>query len=243
MTSVRVGARAQSSPHIYFRITLLAFAALLAAQCIWLLLTEFSRPRLDSLPLDATSAGAASKERNLAFWVASIGVIRGDLWAISAFAYADVVIDNNGVGIRSAADPAVARLRVSIEHALDNAPTQSAVWLLRSRLALQYATARLDPLEALRMSYYTGPSDREVVPLRLQLAARSDGFSDTEIREFAIRDIRMLLAAKEYRAIGVAHEFASKAGKQFIEQTVHDIDPSAAAKVSSPTPKIQPLPD
>jgi len=243
MTSVSIAARAQNPPHIYFRVTTLIFAALLAAQCIWLLLAEFSRPRLDGLPLDAASAAAASRDREPARWAASVGVIRGDLWAISAFTYADVVIDNNRAGGRPAADPTVAQLRASAEHALNNAPTQSAVWLLRTGLALQYPSGRLSPLEPLRMSYYTGPSDQRIVPLRLQLAARADGFGDIEIREFAVRDIRMLLAAKQYRAIAHAHEIASNAGKQFIEQTVHDIDPSAATNISLPSPTIQPLPD
>jgi hypothetical protein len=36
---------------------------------------------------------------------------------------------------------------------------------------------------------------------------------------------------------------ASNAGKQSIEQTVHDIDPSALKNIGSLTPKIQPLPD
>jgi hypothetical protein len=69
------------------------------------------------------------------------------------------------------------------------------------------------------------------------------GFSDVEIQEFAIRDIRMLLATKQYSAIAVADDAASNAGKKFIEQTVNDIDPSALAKIASPGPKNQPLPD
>ena len=242
MTTVRVAAQAQSSS-IYFRITLLILASLLAAHCTWLLLAEFSRPQLDGLPLDAASAAAASKDRDPALWAASIGAIRGDLWAVSAFTYAGLAIGDNGAGTRSATDPAVARLRASVEHALDTAPTQSAVWLLRTSFALRYPSESWIPLEALRMAYYTGPSDQRTVPLRLRLAARADGFNDIEIKEFATRDIRMLLATKQYGAIAVAHDLASNSGKQFIEQTVRDIDPSAIEKLSSPSLKVQPLPD
>lgn len=243
MTSVRIAARAQSSPHIPFRMTILVFAVLLAAQCIWLLLAEFSRPQLDGLRLDPASAATAKKDRDLALWAASIGAVRGDLWALSAFTYADVALGENAAAARSAADPAVARLRASVVHALDTAPTQSGVWLLRTGVALRYPSERWDPLEALRMAYYTGPSDQDIVPLRIRLAAQTDGFSDVEIREFATRDIRMLLLTKQYSAIAVARGAASNAGKQFIEQTVHDIDPSALGNISSPTPRIQPLPD
>src|SRR5271155_2906003 len=120
MTSIRSAAQAQSSRHVPFRMVILVFAVLLAAQCIWLLLAEFSRPRLDGLPLDAASAAAASKGRDPALWAASIGAIRGDLWAVSAFTYAGLAIGDNGAGTRSATDPAVAPLRASVEHALDN---------------------------------------------------------------------------------------------------------------------------
>lgn len=243
MTSDRIVTRAQSSSHIYFRLTSLVVAVLLAAQCVWLLLAEFSRPRLVGSPLNATLTSVAAKDRDVAFRAASIGAIRGDLWATAALTYAGVAIGDTRISTRSAADPAVARVRVSIECALATAPTKSVVWLLRTGLALQYPAGRMDPLEALRMSYYTGPSDRSDVPLRLQLAARANGFDDPEIREFAVRDIRMLLAAKDHHAIAVAHDFASKAGKQFVEQTVHDIDPSAMQNLSSPSTKIEPLPD
>jgi hypothetical protein len=243
MTSVRVDAQAQSSSYVYFRITLFILAALLAAQCAWLLLAELSRPRVEGLPLDAASAAAASKERGSALWAASIGAIRGDLWAESAFTYAGLTIDDNEANTRSATDPAVVRLRASIEHALDTAPTQSAVWLLRTGLALRYPSESWIPLEALRMAYYTGPSEQKFVPLRLRLAARADGFSDLEIREFATRDIRMILATKQYSAIAAARDLASNGGKQFIDQTVHDTDPSATGNLSPPAPKAQALPD
>ena len=224
-------------------MVMLIFAALLATQCIWLLLAEFSRPKLDGLPLDAPSAAAASKERDLALWAASIAAVRGDLWAVSAFTYAGLAIDDKGAGTRSTTDPAVARLRASVEHAIDDGPTQSAVWLLRTAFALRYPTGGWIPLEALRMAYYTGPSDQRIVSLRLRLAAQADAFNDLEIREFATRDVRMLLASKHYSAIGAARDLASHGGKLFIEQTVHDIDPSAIENISSPSPKIQPLPD
>jgi hypothetical protein len=243
MTSVRIAAQTQSSSHIYFRITLLIFAVLLAAQSTWLLLAEFSRPQIESLPLDAASVAAASKVRGPALWAASIGAIRGDLWAESAFTYAGLAIDDNRSGTQPVTNPAVSRLRASVQQALGYAPTQSAVWLLRTGFALRYPSESWIPLEALRMAYYTGPSDQSLVPLRLRLAAQADGFFDLEIKEFATRDIRMLLATKQYSAIAVAHDLASNAGKQFIEQTVRDIDPSAVGNLSPPAPKTQALPD
>jgi hypothetical protein len=242
MTTVSIARQAQSSPHLSFRIIVLAFAGLLAVQCLWLLLSEFSRPRLDGLPLDAATAAVAARDRDMALWSASIGAIRGDLWAVSAFTYANLAL-KNAVDARSPTDAEVARLRASVERALDNAPTLSDIWLLRMSVALRYPLDRWNSLEALRMSYYTGPSDESILPLRLQLAAQTDGFSDVEISEFAVRDIRILLATKQYSSIAIAREAASDAGKQFIERTVRDIDPSALKNISSRNPKVLPLPD
>jgi hypothetical protein len=44
MTIPNQAARANESPHTAFRLTTLLFAILLGAQCVWLLLAEFSRP-------------------------------------------------------------------------------------------------------------------------------------------------------------------------------------------------------
>jgi hypothetical protein len=242
MTSA-VAAQAQGTRHIYFRTTILVLAALLCAQCIWLLLAEFSRPWPGGLPLDATAAAAAAKDRDRTLWAASIGGVRGDLWAASAFTYADLAINEDGTDTRSAADPAIARLRANVERALDNAPTQYGVWLLRAGLARRYSYVRWDALEALRMTYYTGPSDRSIVPLRLRLAVQTDRFDDVEIREFASRDIRVLLAVKQYSAIAAAYALASNVGRQLIEQTVRDIDPSELKNIGSISPKIEQLPN
>ena len=77
------------------------------------------------------------------------------------------------------------------------------------------------------MSYYTGPSEQDLVPLRLRIATYSDVLTDIELRQFATRDLRLLLARHEKSAIAVAYNAASPPGKRFIEQTVGEIDPSA----------------
>jgi hypothetical protein len=76
------------------------------------------------------------------------------------------------------------------------------------------------------MSYYTGPSEQNLIPLRLQIATRADRFDDVQIREFAARELRALLQGKQNSAIADAYNIASPAGKLFIEQTVADLDTS-----------------
>ena len=77
-----------------FRLGVMVCAALLGAQCIWLLLPELVRPKIDLLPTDATAASAAAKHYDAALWAASVARLRGDLWADAAFTQADLLWRN-----------------------------------------------------------------------------------------------------------------------------------------------------
>ena len=77
--------------HLRFRLITLLFAVLLSAQSIWLVAAELSRSDIDELPTNANSADAAAAQRDAATRAAEIGVIRGDLWAQSAFTFASLV--------------------------------------------------------------------------------------------------------------------------------------------------------
>ena len=92
------------------------------------------------------------------------------------------------------------------------------------------------------MSYYTGPSEQDLLPLRLRLTALSKAIGDVEIREFVRRDLRLLLARKQQSAIADAYDAASPPVKRFIEQTLGDMDRPAAESLRSGAQK-QPLPD
>lgn len=225
-----------------FRLTTLLFAVLLGAQCSWLLLTELSRTGIDRLPTSLASASAAStkKQRDKADWAALIGGIRGELWAESAFTYADLLFSENAKSLD--ADGNLARARTRLNHALDDAPHQSGAWLLLAGLAVRYPSPGYDASGALKMSYYTGASEQNLMPLRLSIAARSSTFSDVEIRQFVSRDIRLLLGRKQKIEIAEAYDGASLAGRNFIEYAIEDIDPSALASLRKNAQK-QLLPD
>ena len=77
------------------------------------------------------------------------------------------------------------------------------------------------------MSYYTGPSDKALMPLRLRVAAASEAIGDTEVQELVRRDLRLLLAQKQKSAIAEAYAGASPAGKRLIEGAVAQIDPTS----------------
>jgi hypothetical protein len=224
------------------RVAVLLAAVLLGLQCVWLLAAELVRPGIDKLPTDIASAAVAAKQREAAFLAASIGAIRGDLWAESAYTNADLLWGKKGARENEDLTETLPRARASLDHALDASPHLSSAWLLLAGLASRFPSLGFDATEALKTSYYTGPSEQDLIPLRLRIAVHSDRFSDVEIRQFVGRDIHFLLARKEKPAISEAYGAASSAWRSFIEQTVRDIDPSALGALGTGTLK-QPLPD
>jgi hypothetical protein len=228
--------------HLAFRLVAFVFAGLLALQCVWLLAAELVRPGIDRLPTDIAAAEAAAEKHGAASLAASIGAIRGDLWADSAFTDADLLWSKKGA--RGNEDPpgTLPHARTSLDRALDDSPHLSSAWLLLAGLASRFPSLGLDATELLKVSYYTGPSEQNLIPLRLRIAVQSDNFSDVEIRQFVSRDIHFLLSQKQTSAISEAYNTASSVAKGFMEQTIRDIDPSALAILRTGVQK-QNLPD
>jgi hypothetical protein len=221
--------------HISFRLTILLFAVLLGVQCIWLLLAELSRPGVDGLPTDISAAtvAATAKQSDPAAWAAEIGAIRGDLWAESAFTYASLIFGNSGTSANQEPSQDLIRADASIDHALDDAPHLSDAWLFLAGLAVRYSSLGIDATEALKMSYYTGPSEQDLIPLRLKIATQAGGLGDIEMDQFATRDLRFLMTQKQISALTDAYNAASPAGKHFIEQALRDIDPAVLEKLKA----------
>jgi hypothetical protein len=208
-----------------FRLSTMTWAALLGVQCIWLLLPELFRSNVDQLPTDTTAASEIAKHSDTAFWAASLGGIRGDLWAESAFTRANLLWPNDAKGAENLV-AASQRARASLEHALHSAPHIAGAWLMLACLVSRFNTPDGDPIELLKLSYYTGPSNRELVPLRLGTAIRLESFNDFEMRELISRDIRLLLAQKRDAVIAKIYHTASLNSKNFLDQAIRDIDPS-----------------
>jgi hypothetical protein len=220
-----------NEPHFSFRFTTRLFAIVLGVLSIWLLLSQLSRSGVEQLPTDQVSAADAAKRRSAAAFAASIGIVRGDLWAESAFTYADLLWGD--AGPRADLAQVVQHARISAENTLKLAPHQSAVWLFLAALTSHQPSQGFNPTEILKMSYYTGPSDPSLMPLRLRLMAHLDAFGDSELQQFASWDLRSLIARKQAAAIAEVYGEASSAGKRFIEQTVADIDPSVVELLRS----------
>jgi hypothetical protein len=210
--------------HTAFRLITLLFAMLLGLQCVWLLTAELSRSRIHRLPTDVPAAAAAGQSQPKARRAAALGIIRGDLWAEAGFTYADLLWGDGSAEL----SPELAQALSALDHAVETAPHQSGAWLLLAGLASRHASTGVDPVEALKMSYYTGPSEPDLMLPRLRIAARSPTFSDVVFRDFVNRDVRLLLAHQQNATLASVYSTASPAGKHFLELTVDHIDPAAA---------------
>jgi hypothetical protein len=221
--------------HITFRLVALTFAVLLGLQCVWLLLAEFPLPNLVGLPTEGQTAAGAAEKRGDATWAASIGSVRGDLWIQCAFTYADLLWDAPGTDPDST--HSLEHARATLDRAIDYAPHQSGAWVLLAGLASRVHWPNLDAAEALKMSYYTGPSEEALPALRLLVAARFQSLDDTELQELIRRDLRLLLAEQNTLAIVDAYRDASPAGRSFVKATIADIDPSSLGFLPPDAPK------
>jgi hypothetical protein len=154
-----------------------------------------------------------------------IGTIRGDLWAESAFTYADLIWGEAG------GEANLMQARSSPDQALTDAPDQSSAWLLLAGFASRYQLPGIEAKQAVKMSYYTGPSELELMPLRLQIAVHSETFSDIELRDFITREVRLLFTHQQKSAIVAAYNAASLAGR--LHRTDNARDRSLSSQIYS----------
>jgi hypothetical protein len=209
---------------IAFRVTMLLSALALAAISVWILLPEFARSGIARLPTNLQAASAAADARARAAWAADLGGVRGDLWTALALTYASPLWPGAEPGMdpRTIANEA----RAIIERALAYAPHDSSIWLLAASLASQFNWQNSNPAAALAMSYYTGPNELDLIPLRLLTATRSNALSNDEVRQLVRRDIRMILTHwPELRpALGAAYEAAGPDARHFLGTTIAGAD-------------------
>jgi hypothetical protein len=215
------------SSKTWLPIALTLFGIFLSAQAAWILLAERYPSSHIGLPLDAKAATNAFAERDRIRQAASLAVVRGDLWAESAFTYAgrlwsDQTTDSN------AADKSNAEVLNALNQALRYAPHRGDVWLMFAALADQYKWAGYRAGALLKMSYYTAPNELALFPLRLNVSLRARGaIDDAELQDLVRRDIGVILtrvpALKP--ALVAAYRSALPQGKTFVERVISDIDP------------------
>jgi hypothetical protein len=197
------------------------FGLVLMAGASWILIPEFYLSGASRSEKAGTVASLEESE-NLDK-AASLAVVRGDLWTKSALASAALL--QSDPGLNRAND----RVRERLVNALTRAPYQADVWLTLASLANQFKWTRYDIAELLKMVYYTGSNDIDLVAARTKLALRLNATTvDMELQDFVKRDVNLILRRwPELRpALAEAYRSANPEGRALAEGVIARNDPA-----------------
>jgi hypothetical protein len=211
---------------VWLRVGLVVFSLVLTAQAIWILLAEFQHPRRIRVPVDQRASVDAALDSAQARRAAKLAVVRGDLWAESAFTYSSPLWTDEAASSTATIDEA----RVRLERALRFSPHRGDVWLLLAAMADRYDWKGPKPSSLLKMSYYTAPNEQALFLLRIKVSLRAAG-QDPELPDMIGRDIRLLITRMpaEKPAFVAVYKAASGASKRFVERVVSEVDPAYLA--------------
>lgn len=212
------------------RVGLAVFALALLAQATWILLAEFQHPHRIRIPVDQRASLAALLEQAAAGRAAKLGVIRGNLWAESAFTYSNLLWTEQATG-PDAGNTTVNDARIHLERALRYSPHRGDVWLLLAAMADRYSWPGYEPSSLLKMSYYTAPNEPALFSLRIKVSLRPPRMQDPELPDMIGRDIRLLITRMpaEKPALVAVYKAASGQNRQFVERVVSEVDPAYLA--------------
>jgi hypothetical protein len=220
-------------PSFWFRPSVLIFAVVLSVQAAWLTAAELTRSTLPYFPQNKAKEENAAPARSAAIIAASIGFVRGDLWTDAAIALSSGVASNiAGVSTPQMMEP-TDQARAIAERAARLSPHDSRIWLLLATLDSRLNRTAREIANQLKMSYYTGPNELALTPLRIRIATRSTAITDADLQILVAQEIRTIILRHQDQkpSILAAYRDASPEGKQFIEATVGDLDKSLLATI------------
>ncbi len=230
---MRPGRLMPVSPQIRFRLAILGFAALLVLQAAWLLPVELIRPSMPYFPADQASVQAAKSKWAWATTAALLGIVRGELWSDDAMARSAGIVGNL-LGLDGApSSEAYAGGERAALRAVRLSPHDPRAWLLLAAAASGPGRISRDVVEPLKMSYYTGPDETALMPLRIRLATRSDVIEDGDLQLLVAQDLRAIALRNPEltSAIVAAYRDAVPAGKRLIESSLDKLDPALVASL------------
>lgn len=212
------------------RFLLLTFAILLFLQSAWILTPEFFRTRLPYFPTTKAQVAEFSDARENAGRAAKSASFRGDLWTEFALAMSTPFLD----GGSAPAQEMIAQDREIAEQAARLAPYDARAWLLLADINYKFGTDKDNAASQLKMSFYTAPNERRLVPLRLLLASRSTQLDD-EIQNLIEHDVHLITGQTDLKpALLAAYNAASPMGRDFVEKKLAVIDPQLLAELRQP---------
>jgi hypothetical protein len=225
-----------TSATTWIRIALALFSIALTAQAAWILLAERYPQNHMRLAVYQDASTVTRIEQEKIMRAASAAVVRGDLWAESAFTYAGKIWSD--LTIKLDPDDGInGEAHKSLTRALRYSPHRGDVWLMFAALADRYNWSRYQAGSLLKMSYYTAPNEFTLFPLRLIVSLHAKGvMGDAELQDMVWRDISLILtrAPALKPALVAAYRSASPAGKAFAERVITEIDPSYLGVLRAP---------
>ena len=175
-------------------------------------------------------AQASVRYNDLAARIAAAAPLRGDLLANSAFSVAKPALKQEKTSFDAEMLAARQSALAMAAESLTLAPHSSRTWLLVATLR---GVDSQRGLEALKMSYLTAPGDAGLILVRLSTLAASSAMNETELKDLARGDIRLILTRLpdlKSRLADIFHS-ASPEGKIYIEEVVRAVDPSFVASL------------
>ena len=169
---------------------------------------------------------------------AHIGRIRGDLWAAAAVTEAaPLLFAPAGDRPSGASQAKIESAENAAVHAARLSPHDSRVWLVLADLRSAEAPPAPNAADALKLSYYTGPNEFALAPVRLSVAARVA--ADDELQEQIQSEIqRVILKRPDLKgAIAAAYKAALPRSREIFEAALLNADPDFLATISPPQPR------
>src|SRR6202163_483172 len=118
-----------TSTKTWLRVALALFGVFLSAQAAWILLAERYRLNHIRLPVDGKTAMIAFTGQDRIKQAASLAVVRGDLWAESAFTYGSQLWIDRAI-VLDAGDQLNTEAPKTFTRALRYSPHRGDVWLM-----------------------------------------------------------------------------------------------------------------
>ena len=173
-------------------------------------------------------AQGAGPARAAPEWLTMVRPFRSDLESNHALAAALSAAQRGESNVGGRADNQAERSRLI--RSLAVAPIDAGLWLALAQLEFQHDPTGPDGIEALKMAYFTGPNEQQLMAARLDTATRFDALADPDMAEFARGDVRLMLTrAPQKAALKAAFRRASDRGKAFLSEAIRAIDPAFLA--------------
>jgi len=220
--------RMSSRAELWLRTAIFTFAMVLGLQAAWILATELSRRATIIDPASVEEGTADSPYQIAASRAARFGLVRGDLWAESALSFVNLSPTGFSSRVDLSRSETVENVRTKAKQALRYSPHDARIWLVLATLDSQSSARDSRVAASLRMSYYTGANEIELIPLRLLVLARSDALTNDDLKQLVYHDIRNVItrAPQLKYTIITAYREASPVGRQLLNQILAELDPT-----------------